>query len=370
MTPVDGFDDLDRAAGKVLVVGFGAATEGYDPKRPPPPLVELAGADALGGFILFKRNIGTGQQLCRLISELRNAFPRPSEALIGVDQEGGRVARLGPPVLGLPPMRTLGEWDDPTFTERLFFALGQQLHALGFNVDMAPVLDVDTNPDNPIIGDRSFGREPEVVIRHAAAVARGLTRAGVAACGKHFPGHGDTVLDSHLALPRLTHDRERLTRVELRPFKALAQTLPTMMTAHVVFDGLAQGLPATLSHDTMGGLLREELGFGGLVFSDDLEMKALSDHYSVQDAACGAIDAGCDALLICSEVERTRLARDALSARAHEDAGFAARLLEAADRVRALGQRFVGAAEPREATPQPELEAELAARLGTATVTV
>lgn len=346
------------------MAGFGAAGEAFDPTEAPAPLLELAAADALGGVILFRRNIAGWPQLTRLTRDIRAAFPDPTAALVAVDQEGGRVARLGPPVLTLPPMRALGALANPALTERLFEGLGAQLHALGFNVNMAPVLDVDTNPDNPIIGDRSFGRGPAVVIEHGRAVIAGLTSAGIAACGKHFPGHGDTLLDSHLALPRLTHDLARLQRVELAPFAALASQLPTLMTAHVVFEALSPDTPATLSPRIMTDLLRQELGFAGPVFSDDLEMKALADHHSVADAACGAIAAGCDALLICSEVERSLSARSALASRARADRDFAARLLDAAQRVTAIGKRFPGNPTPSEPPSMDGLQAELAERLG------
>ena len=185
---------LRRSAGQVLLAGF--------PGREPPTELQAAAASgALGGFVLFRRNLGDFVEVAELCGRLIAAFPPDTPPFIAVDQEGGRVQRLGPPVLQLPPMRRLGEVDDPALTEAAAHLLGQQLAALGSNWDFAPVLDVDSNPQSPVIGDRSFGNEPERVIRHARAFARGLTRAGIAACGKHFPGHGDTAVDSHFALP-------------------------------------------------------------------------------------------------------------------------------------------------------------------------
>jgi beta-N-acetylhexosaminidase len=211
--------------------------------------------------------------------------------------------------------------------------LGAQLAALGINVDFAPVLDVDTNPDNPVIGDRSFGRDAETVITHALAFARGLAARGVASCGKHFPGHGDTDLDSHLALPRIAHDRARLDAVELAPFRAARGLVPSIMTAHVVFDALDPGVPATLSRRVITGLLREELGYDGVIVSDDLEMKAVFDRWGVAESAVRAIEAGCDLLLVCSRLELVEEAAEALVARASTDPSFAHRLTEAAARV-------------------------------------
>jgi beta-N-acetylhexosaminidase len=313
------------ASGQVIVAGFDAGD-------PPEALRGLAQRGALGGFILFRRNLGTSSEIVELINDLRALAGAGPALWIGVDQEGGRVARLRAPIVALPPMRALGEVDDPSLTREAALILGHQLRLLGFNLDFAPVLDVDTNPENPVIGDRSFGREPERVIRHARAFAEGLRAAGVTACGKHFPGHGDTLLDSHLALPRLSHARERLDRVELRPFAELCGELPALMTAHVVFDALDPGTPATLSRRIVSGLLRSELGFAGLVFSDDLEMKAISEGYRGGEAACLAIEAGCDTLLICSKPERVLEAREALIRRAEGDAAFAQRLHDAAAR--------------------------------------
>jgi beta-N-acetylhexosaminidase len=211
------------------------------------------------------------------------------------------------------------------------------------------VLDVDSNPDNPVIGDRSFGRDPNVVAVHGAAFARGLLVSGVAACGKHFPGHGDTALDSHHDLPFVHHARERLDAVELLPFARAHAELPSIMTAHVVFDALDRERPATLAKAAIA-VLREQLGYRGVIVSDDLEMRAIADHYGVEQAACAAIEAGCDALLVCSDPERCARAHAALRERAEVDARFAERLRQAAQRCRELRARFV---------PSPQLSAGL-----------
>jgi beta-N-acetylhexosaminidase len=278
------------------------------------------------------------------------------------------VARLRSPVVTLPPMRVLGEIDDPALTRDAAYALGRQLALLGFNLDFAPVLDVDTNPSNPVIGDRSFAREPERVVTHARAFASGLAAAGVIACGKHFPGHGDTLVDSHLELPRVPHGRQRIASVELFPFKALQAELPCIMTAHVVFDALDPGCPATLSRPIVTDLLRGELGFAGLVFSDDLEMKAISERWGVGEAACRAIAAGCDTVLICSQPQLVLDAQRALERRAESDPAFATRLREAA--ARSIAARPTRSRPPASAADiaralsaeQPELiEARIAA---------
>jgi beta-N-acetylhexosaminidase len=318
-------DSPRKLAGQALIAGF----RGQEPDA---ALLGAAARGELGGFILFRRNLGSPDEVAALTGRLWAAFPADLPPWIAVDQEGGRVQRLGPPVLQLPPMRTLGAIDDPELTRAAGALLGAQLAALGVNLDFAPVLDVDSNPNSPVIGDRSFGADPELCARHGIAFATGLEQSGVASCGKHFPGHGDAALDSHLALPRVSHDLERLRNIELRPFAAAAKQLTAIMTAHIVFDAIDPKLPATLSRTALQGLLREQIGFGGVVFSDDLLMKAIADHYGVAEAACEAVAAGCDALLVCDEPDVCLEAHAALCRRAEREPAFAARLREAATR--------------------------------------
>lgn len=285
-----------------------------------------------GGAILFRRNlpdVDAAAELCQAIARA-SALP----PFIGVDQEGGRVTRLPAPFLTLPPMRELAALGDVELVRRAAGAVGAELSALGYNLDFAPVLDVDSNPDNPIIGDRSFGREPELVARYALAFARGLADEGVLACGKHFPGHGDTSVDSHVALPALAHDRARLDAVELVPFRAAAQAkLPTLMTAHVVCEGVDPGVPATLSARISTTILRDELGFEGVLFSDDLEMAAVAARYEVERSAVEAIRAGCDVLLVCKDEDLQDRAHEALVREVERDASFRDRCEEAARRA-------------------------------------
>jgi beta-N-acetylhexosaminidase len=290
-------------------------------------------------LILFTRNIDGVDQAAALIASCTARSDPALPILVCVDQEGGRVARFGEPVLSLPPMQTLAAAGDTRLTRDAAKVLGRQLRAIGINLDFAPVLDVDTNPDNPVIGDRAFGCTPDVVIEHALAFADGLQDGGVLSCGKHFPGHGDTDLDSHVALPTLRHDRARLDEVELRPFRAAAQRVPSVMTAHVVFEAVDRNVPATMSAAAIGQLLREDVGFEGAVFSDDLEMKAVTERYSVEEAGVLAIEAGCDLLLVCSDLEAATRLREALAAEASRRSGFRARLTEARSRADALRKR-------------------------------
>ncbi|MBL8604516.1 MAG: beta-N-acetylhexosaminidase [Myxococcales bacterium] len=335
MTRLSHFDRLAGAA----VVGA------YPGLEVPPEALTALREGRLAGLILFRRNLGPIEHLLGVTRALSEAHPADlPPPLVAVDQEGGRVARLGAPVVKLPPMRHLGQHDDLALTERAAAVLGAELSALGFNLDFAPVCDVDSNPANPVIGDRAFSADPARVARHAAAFARGLQSQGVAGCAKHFPGHGDTSADSHLELPVLGHDLARLEAVELPPFRALFEAgVASVMTAHVQFDALDPTVPATLSKRVISGLLRAELAAGRddlVIVSDDLLMNAVSARFSVAEAAVRSVSAGCDLVLVCTTPEAAEEARRALSEAAQADPDFAQRLGDAARRVTAMRARF------------------------------
>lgn len=285
--------------GQLLFAGF----EGTEVPR---ELADLVAQGRLGGVVLFARNIVDPGQVAGLTAALHAAAPAEVPVLLAIDQEGGRVQRLRAPWTEWPPMRRLGERDEEATTAAVAGAIARELADLGIGLDFAPVVDVDTNPHNPVIGDRSFARDPARVGRHAAAFITAMQAAGVAACAKHFPGHGDTQTDSHLELPRLEHDLDRLREVELPPFKAaIAAGVASVMSAHVLFPRLDRARPATLSPDVMN-LLREELGHDGVVFSDDLEMKAVADHHTPEALVRGCLAAGCDGLLVCRKLDLVR----------------------------------------------------------------
>ncbi len=296
--------------------------------------------DGIFGVILFKRNIGTPAQTAALIRNLKAHAGRPF--VLAVDQEGGRVARLrGAPFTTLPSMRDIGKSRDANLAARVGQLLAFEVRALGFDWDFAPVLDVDTNPKNPVIGDRALHHEAKEVARLGVALAQGMESGGVASCGKHFPGHGDTAQDSHLALPRLPHDLKRLRDVELVPFAAFAKArLSSLMTAHVIFEALESAVPATMSKPVLEGLLRKELGFEGVLVSDDLEMKAIASHYSVEQAVVDGVNASVDLFLVCHDAKVQRAAIAALARAVEEGRVKEARVDEALARLAALSRRF------------------------------
>lgn len=293
---------LGEKIGQLLMVGF----QGTDLNGNAQQLIQKL---SVGGIILFGRNVSTSPgELSRLCKDLQDTAlgGRCSLPLfIAVDQEGGRVARLQPPYIVPPAAARLGETHSAEEVYSWYARVAKELKEVGINMNLAPVLDIHTNPTNPIIGDRSFGSDPVWVSHLGRAAIRALQDHGILAVGKHFPGHGDTHLDSHLALPWVDHSEERLKEVELKPFQgAIAEGVSGIMTAHVVYTCLDSSYPATLSPRIVKGLLRRELGFSGLVLSDDLEMKAIERHYSLEKAAVLAIKAGVDLLLVCHSSEK------------------------------------------------------------------
>lgn len=324
---------LSVLCGQMLVVGL-AGVELLAQER------RALAAGERGGVVLFRRNIAASmREVADLNASVRDASPADLPPLVAVDQEGGRVMRLGPPAMQLPPMRRVGDLGDDDLVRRVAEAQARELAALGFTMSFAPIADVHTRDENPIIGDRAFATSPDGVARLAGAFADGLARGGVLTCAKHFPGHGDTTVDSHLALPRVDRPRADLERLEIASFRALATrgSIDSMMTAHVVYPALDPEQPATLSHAICTDLLRTELGFTGVLFSDDLEMKALT--MPAGESAVRAVAAGCDVLLVCSRADLAEAAHEALVREAEKSAAFRARCEEAFARGLAMRRR-------------------------------
>ncbi len=256
-----------------------------------------------GGVVLFRRNIRSAGQLRDLVASLHELGAGVAP-LIAIDHEGGRVDRLPRPFTHFPPAATVAANGDARAIEAVGLAMARELAAVGIDLDFAPVLDVLSNPRNQVIGDRAFGATPQRVARFGLALARGLARGGVVACGKHFPGHGSTAGDSHFVLPRVRLSRRMLAERDLVPFaRAVGAGLPALMTAHVVYTALDPRRPATLSPRICRDLLRRRLGFRGVLFSDDLDMGAVAGKRSPERIAVAALEAGCDMLVACQSLE-------------------------------------------------------------------
>ncbi|WBB52179.1 glycoside hydrolase family 3 N-terminal domain-containing protein [Verrucosispora sp. WMMD573] len=309
--------------------------------------------EGLGSVVLFSRNVVDPAQVAELTAALRAERP---DVIVAIDEEAGDVTRIeSGRGSSRPGNLALGAVDDPALTEQVARDLGVELAAAGITLNYAPDVDVNSNPDNPVIGVRSFGAEPSLVARHTTAWVRGLQAGGVAACAKHFPGHGDTRVDSHHDLPRIDADRARLHAVELAPFRAaVAAGVQAVMTGHLLVPTLDPDLPATLSSRILGGLLREEMGFDGVVVTDAVEMGAVADRYGFAGAAVRALAAGADAICVGGEhadEAAARHLRDAIVGAVVAGELPEERLAEAAKRVGQLAAWTVAARAARSATP-------------------
>ncbi|MEU5698013.1 glycoside hydrolase family 3 protein [Streptomyces aurantiacus] len=344
-------DTLTRDALAVLLPGFAGTTA--------PDWVRRRVSEGLASVALFGRNVATHDQLADLTTRLR---AERDDLLIAIDEESGDVTRLDVRTgSSFPGNHALGAVDDPALTRGVARELGRRLGACGIDFDWAPSADVNANPDNPVIGVRSFGADTDLVARHTAAYVQGLQSTGVAACTKHFPGHGDTNVDSHHAVPRIEVDTDTLYGRELVPFRAAIEAeTRAIMSAHILVPALDPDRPGTLSRPILTDLLRGELGYDGLIVTDGMEMRAISEAYGLEHGVVLAIAAGADAICVggglCDEGTVLSL-RDSLVAAVRSGELPEERLADAATRVRSLAQwtadaRRGGAAQ---VTADPEI---------------
>ncbi|MFG3293703.1 glycoside hydrolase family 3 protein [Streptomyces sp. NPDC048179] len=331
-TLASGTDTLTRDALTVLQPGFAGTIA-------PDWLLRRIG-EGLASVGLFGRNVASPEQLTALTAQLR---AERDDVLVAIDEEGGDVTRLEVHTgSSFPGNHALGAVDDVELTRQVALELGRRLAACGVNFNWAPSADVNSNPANPVIGVRSFGADQDLVARHTAAYVTGLQAAGVAACTKHFPGHGDTAVDSHHAMPRIDATAEVLRARELAPFHAaIAAGSLAVMSAHILVPALDPARPATLSPTILTDLLRTELGYDGLIVTDGIEMQAISATYGIEHGSVLALAAGADAICVgggLSDEETVRRLCDALVAAVRSGELPEERLAEAADRVRALAR--------------------------------
>ncbi|MFJ5301891.1 glycoside hydrolase family 3 protein [Streptomyces sp. NPDC088350] len=339
-TFASGTDTLTRDALTVLQPGFPGTTA-------PDWLLRRLG-EGLASVGLFGRNIASPEQLSALTAQLRS---ERDDVLVAIDEEGGDVTRLEVRTgSSFPGNHALGAVDDVDLTRAVAHELGRRLAACGVNLNWAPSADVNSNPSNPVIGVRSFGSDPELVARHTAAYVTGLQSAGVAACTKHFPGHGDTAVDSHHALPRIDAESSVLDRRELLPFRAaITAGTRAVMSAHILVPTLDPDRPATLSLRILTDLLRGRLGYDGLIVTDGMEMQAIAATYGIERGSVLAIAAGADAICVgggLADDETVRRLRDALVGAVRAGDLPEERLAEAAERVRALARWTASAPAP------------------------
>ncbi len=302
---------MNQKLGQLLMIGVSGLSLTSEEKK---FIIE----NNISGVTLFGRNVKEPDQvreLCLELQSLRHEMSDKTPLYIAIDMEGGRVARLKPPFTQWPPLKKLGDLDSPTLSFNFAMAMGAELKAVGINVDWAPCLDVFTNPENKVIGDRSLGSDCELVGKHASALIRGYLKSEITPCAKHFPGHGNTLIDSHEELPIEEVTREILEQRELVPFKrAVKARVQMIMTSHILFNNIDPKWPCTLSEIFLKKILREELRYKGLIVTDDLGMKALAKYHEVKKIPVRALQAGADLLLYCNEPQSPPTALEALTA--------------------------------------------------------
>lgn len=323
--------NLQEKVGQMLVMGWQGSTAEESQSVSAHALTTLEEWHA-GGVVYLGRNVADPAQVARLNNDLQSHSRIP--LLIPVDQEGGWVVRVREPATIFPGNMALGATWSPKLAYRCARAIGREVAAMGFNVDLAPCLDVNSNPENPIIGVRSYGESPVMVGVMGTQAIKGLRDAGVLSCAKHFPGHGDTSLDSHKLLPVISGDRDRLDTVELRPFRtAIEFGVDMIMTSHIIFADMDPELPATLSRKILTGLLRKEMGFEGLIITDCLEMRAIAQNYTPEETGVLAIKAGADLLLISHTLECQRRMRNGILAAIESGEISESRIDESVERI-------------------------------------
>lgn len=289
---------MEEKIGQLIIVGF----EGRDINEETINYIENL---KVGGFILFSRNIENENQTLKLLNDLKEANSNNDIPLfLSIDEEGGKVSRLPKSFTKLPGAIKLGNKNDKDISYRFGKILGERVNLLGFNMNFAPVLDINSNPKNPVIGSRSFGSTIEAVVDNGLGVMSGIRDTKVIPAVKHFPGHGDTNMDSHVNLPRVEKTMDELKSFELIPFiKAIRENVEMVMVAHILYPNVDNEHPATMSSKLIQGLLRDELGYDGVIVSDDMTMGAIVENYSLEDAVLSFIESGGDIALICHGIE-------------------------------------------------------------------
>ncbi|HXZ05985.1 MAG TPA: beta-N-acetylhexosaminidase [Ktedonobacteraceae bacterium] len=349
---------LEEQIGQLLMVGFWGTT-------PSPAIIELIQRYHVGNVILFSRNIHDTQQVLELTQQLQEIAKEAGQhhpLLIAIDQENGIVQRLGEIATLFPGNMALGATGSEDIAYKVAEATGNELKALGINMNLAPVVDVNNNPANPIIGVRSFGEDPSLVARLGAAMVKGYKAASIVSCLKHFPGHGDTAIDSHLSLPVIPYTLQRLETLELVPFKSgIEAGAESVMIAHITFPKLVEQntLPATLSPSIIQGLLRKHLDFKGVILSDCMEMGAISDRFGTERAVVMAVKAGIDLVLVSHKYKLQRASIVAIQAAIQSHELTTQEVQQAAERVVKLKARYLSWADlPGTTTPQALIDRE------------
>lgn len=327
---------IEEKVGQMLMVGF----EGIQVNDQTRNFIQ---ENHIGGIILFERNITDSKQLLNLNRELKelNAGSQDIPLFISVDEEGGVVSRMPPKIVNLPDSKKIGDHNNTELAYQVGEAIGERVNAFGFNVTMAPVMDVNSNPNNPIIGKRAFGDNKEIVSKMGVEEMKGIQSKDIIPVIKHFPGHGDTDVDSHLGLPVVHNSLESIREMELVPFqKAIDHKADMTMVAHILLPELDNEDPASLSKNVVTTMLREELGFNGVAITDDMTMGAILENYDIGDATVKAVQAGNDIVLVCHGDENKLKAVHSLTKAVESGAIKEERIDESVKRILHLKEKY------------------------------
>lgn len=333
-TPTLSDMSLEERIGQMIFAGIDGTALTKESKQ-------LISVNKVGGLIFYQNNLKDEMQTVSLLNAIKSESEKEKHPLfLGVDQEGGRISRL-PGLNKLPTNQDIGKRNNPTFSYRIGTLLGKEMNAFGFNLDFAPVLDVNSNPKNPVIGDRSFGNKAEIVSNLGIQTMKGIQSQNVISVVKHFPGHGDTGVDSHLELPIIRKSIEDLNALELIPFKkAIEDGADVVMVAHILLPKIDPKFPSSMSHDIITGILREQLQFDGVVMTDDMTMNAILGHYEIGQAAVDAVKAGNDIVLVAHDYQKVKRAIDAIKQAVHNGEISEERINTSVSRILLLKEKY------------------------------
>ncbi|MGI6707279.1 MAG: beta-N-acetylhexosaminidase [Clostridia bacterium] len=327
---------LKEKVGQMVIVGMGGFSADDE-------IRELIESYHVGGVILFKsKNVENANQLLALLNTLKTInAPNKIPLFLSTDEEGGRVSRMPDELEDLPRNKKVGRINNPAFSYGIGTLLAEQLLAFGFNMNFAPILDINSNPNNPVIGDRSFGDDADIVSELGVQTMKGIQSKGVISVVKHFPGHGDTSVDSHVGLPRVNNGLDRLERLELVPFKkAIQSNADAVMVAHILLTKIDPEYPSSMSKVVITDILRNKLEFNGVVLTDDMTMGAISENYETGEAAVRSINAGADIVLVCHGYSKEKAVLQAIVKAVADGTLSEGRINESVYRILSLKKKY------------------------------
>lgn len=326
---------IDEKIGQLIIAGFDGTTVNDE-------LRSLILEKYVGGVILFSKNVESASQVVELNNEIKEINKvNKSPIFISVDEEGGLVSRMPSEFKDIPTNSDIAKYDDEDLSYNIGKVIGEEISSLGFNMDFAPVLDINSNPNNPVIGDRSFGDNEAIVSKLGIATMKGLKDSNVIASVKHFPGHGDTSVDSHVGLPVVEHDLERLKSFELVPFKkAIDAGADMVMVSHIMLPKIDEKEPATLSKTIITDILRKDMNYNGVVVTDDMTMGAIINNYDIGEAAVKSINAGVDIVMVCHQYENVTKVIDAIKEAVNNGSITEERIDKSVERILKLKDKY------------------------------